>query len=90
MSVPARSAAPPYAISVWSDGISIFAEIPGLAGAPPHITKLAQTEGALARLLRILATRFASAPLSDRIGNPRHALPKELATRAVLKQLGMI
>lgn len=90
MSVSARSAAPPYAISVWTDGISLFAEIPGAVGKPPCITKVSHTEAGLAKLLRILATRFADAPLSDRIGNPPHPLPRQLAALATLKRLGMI
>jgi len=86
--------APPYAIRVWSDGQSLYAEIPGGdSGGAPHVLKLAHTEAGLMRILRLLAQRFTSAPVSARELAPRvrsGEAESRSAARNVLKLLGMV
>ena len=85
--------APPYAIKVWSDGQSLYAEIPGGDGAAPHVLKLAHTEAGLMKILRLLAQRFTSAPVSARELAPRvrsGEAESRSAARNVLKLLGMV
>lgn len=83
--------APPYAIRVWSDGQSLFAEIPGADGAAPHVLRLAHTEAGLMKILRLLAQRFTATPISTREPPIRDgAAEQRTAVRSVLKRLGMV
>lgn len=54
----ASSAAPPYAVLVWSDGLDLFAEIPG---SPPYVMRLSLTDGGLHKALNLLKVRHEQA-----------------------------
>ncbi len=86
--------APPHALRVWSDGRSLFAEIPGGgSGGSPHVLRLAHTEAGLSRILRLLATRWLALPISARELAPRiRSAETESRTAAlgILKRLGMV
>lgn len=49
---PAPSAVPPNALRMWTDGVRIYVELPGLAG--PYIVAYLYSEGGLAKALNIL------------------------------------
>lgn len=79
---PAPSAAPPHALRVWSDGTTLFAEIPG---SPPHVLSLLNSEAGLSKILRLLRTRFAE------VGPAQVAEPAPAPlVQSVLKRMGMI
>ena len=49
----ASSARPPYAVTMWADDRSIYAELPVVDG-PPYIMRFDKTEGGLSKALHIL------------------------------------
>lgn len=51
----AKSAAPPWAVTLWSDERRIYAEIPGKDR--PYITTFMLNEGGLSKALSLLRTR---------------------------------
>jgi len=85
MTILAPSAAPAHALRVWTDGITIFVEIPG---TQPHIVSLLYSEAALSKLLGILRCR--AAPVGGRSREPANLPPTRLAAQAVLRKLGML
>lgn len=49
---PAATAVPPNALRMWTDGIRIYVELPGLAG--PYIVAYSYCEGGLSKALNLL------------------------------------
>lgn len=97
MTSAAKTAAPPHAIRVWANGLTLFAEIPG---DPPYVMRLSMTEGALGKVLNLLKDRdaaYGSTPVSDRmvvrkVGKAEVAVNSKQREAAleVLKKLGMV
>lgn len=52
MSEVCKSAAPPYAIRMWANERSIFAELPSING--PYVAEFPRTEGGLSKALHEL------------------------------------
>lgn len=95
------SAAPPYAIRIWADERSIFAELPSING--PYVAEFARSEGGLSQALHILGAMHATEHAGEQYLRPEApVLPsKRLAkdnvtkqdldsAREVLKKLGVI
>ena len=93
MTEVAKSAAPPWAVRVWSDGLTLYAELPG---SPPYVMKFSHTESALSKVLSLLRKRFSEAKGgSYRV--PERMISRKGATKeqrqdalAVLKKMGMV
>lgn len=98
----AISAAPPFAIRVWSDGLLLFAELPAVAGGQPHIVTESMTESGLWKMLNLLRVRakenpYASSRVKDelvvrKVGKIEQPMSQAQRNAAadVLKKLGMI
>lgn len=84
----APSGAPASALKMWTDGRSVYAEIPG---PTPHIMAFSITEGGLTKALNLLRERqdFAGETYVERrklIGTPtQHAIAHK-----ILKQKGVL
>jgi hypothetical protein len=97
MTEAAKTAAPPWAIRCWTDGLQLYAEIPG---SPCYVMKLSLTDSGLHKALDLLRTR-ARAEMNGAYGKPA-ALPQPQITRKgptpeqrkaaveVLRKLGMV
>jgi len=97
-----KSAAPPHAIRIWCDGLSLFAEIPGAPGHAPFIVEESICEGGLWKMLNLLRIRvketpYASSKMKDqvvirKVGGVEQPMTKGQrdAAAEVLKKLGMI
>lgn len=68
----AKSAAPAHAIRVWSNGLVLFAEIPG---DPPYVMNLALTEAGLTKCLSLLRERAKDYPRAS------HQVSERVITR---------
>ena len=97
----APSAAPPFAIKVWSDGLLLFAELPATAGGQPHIVSESMCEAGLWKMLNLLRIRakenpYASTQSSElvlrKVGKVEQPMSQAQRNAAaeVLKKLGMI
>src|SRR5258705_8481599 len=53
-----KTAAPAYAIKIWADERSIFAELPSING--PYVAEFARSEGGLSQALHILGAMHAT------------------------------
>ena len=93
----APSGAPVNAIRVWTDGLSLFAEIPG---APPYIMRLDLTDSGLSKALDLLRTKAKdtnghtkAALAAQAVVRPKDALAtpdQRQAARDVLRRLKMV
>ena len=95
--IAAISAAPPRAILIWSDGLSLYTELPGPAGQPTVI-RYPLTASGLSQALGLIRTRTPDG--LDRAYRPERqppsapAFPGTSAQRdnasAILRRLGML
>ena len=76
MTVTASRAAPAYAIRVWTDGLGLYAEIPG---SPSYVMRFDLTDSGLSKALDLLRVRQREAPVGS------HSVPDRLITRVVGK-----
>jgi hypothetical protein len=92
----AKTAAPPHAIRVWSNGLVLFAEIPG---DPPYVMNLALTEAGLTKCLSLLRERAkdyprASSAVSERVitraSNVQCTDSQRKSALEILKRVGML
>lgn len=98
MSEAAPSAAPPYAVKVWMDDNSIYAEIPSINS--PCVISAAITEGGLSRILEVMGAKHRSEAAGVAYERPAYVakgLQKEGLTqrdldlaRQSLKSLGLL
>lgn len=94
----APSAAPPYAVKVWMDDNSIYAEVPSLNA--PCVISAPITEGGLSKILAVLGAKHQSEAAGIAYERPAvvaKAMQKEGLTqkdlelaRASLKSLGIL
>jgi hypothetical protein len=92
---PARTAAPPNALLIWTDNLSLFTQLPGPNGLPVVI-RYPLTATGLSSVLGIIRTRTYdsaaegrwSEAISKSVG-PGTPAQRENA-REVLKRMGMI
>lgn len=94
----AKSAAPPYAIRVWADDNSVYAEVPSIN--QPCVVSAPFTEGGLSRILEVLGAKHRSEAAGVAYERPAVVaknLQKEGLTqrdldlaRASLKSLGIL
>ena len=92
------TAAPPWAIKVWSDDNSIYAEVPSINS--PCIISAPITEGGLSKILAVLGAKHQSEAAGIAYERPAYiakGLQKEGLTqkdldlaRASLKALGVL
>lgn len=69
MTLVAQSAAPPNALTMWTNGKVIFVEIKSREiGRPPYIISYALSEGGLSKALSLLRTHAdnAGTPITNR------------------------
>lgn len=96
-----KSAAPPYAIKLWCDERSIYAELPSVNG--PYVAEFVRTEGGLSAALHALGAMRPTESAGQPYLRPEHApapskklaasgvTPADLGkARDVLKKLGVI
>lgn len=69
----APSAAPPNALLIWTDGRSIYVELPGTRGQPPHVITYRLSEGGLSKALSLLGKH------ADVAGTPQVSAPARRA-----------
>lgn len=94
----APSAAPPNALRMWTDGVRVYAEIPGAQGKAPYIVHHLFSEGGLYKLLTLLGQRRIDYDYSGDIPTDyRKEKPKALAestadamAEALLRRVGAI
>ena len=65
----APSAAPPNALLIWTDGRSIYGELPTRNGVPPCIITYRLSEGGLSKALALLGKH------ADVAGSPQVSVP---------------
>ena len=65
----APSAAPANALLIWTDGRSIYVELPSKANVPPCITTYRLSEGGLSKALSLLGKH------ADVAGTPQVSVP---------------
>lgn len=92
------TAAPPWAIKVWSDDNSIYAEVPSINS--PCVISAPFTEGGLSKVLSVLGAKHRSEAAGIAYERPTYVaktLQKEGLTqhdldlaRAALKEAGLI
>ncbi len=97
MTTMAKSASPPNAVRMWTDGLVIYTEIPG---TPPYIAKFSLTEGGLSKALDLLRTKAKFNPNGHpapktreptRVEKRPEVTDEQRATAvAVLRKLGMV
>lgn len=80
------SAAPRYAIRVWADERSIFAELPSING--PYVAEFARSEGGLSQALHILGAMHAIEHAGAQYLRPDPPIlpPKKLQAQGITKQ----
>jgi len=94
----APSAAPPWAIRVWADDRSVYAEVPSING--PCVVAYARSEGGLSQALTTLGAMHTAEGHGDPYLRPA-AVAKNLmkdgitqkdldSARAALKELGIL
>jgi len=101
MSEVCKTAAPAYAIKVWADERSIFAELPSING--PYVASFARSEGGLSQAIHILGAMHAVEHAGEQYLRPEAPIlpSKKLqqssitkqdldSAREVLKKLGVI
>lgn len=94
----ARTAAPPWAVKVWADDNSIYAEVPSINA--PCVISAPITEGGLSKILAVLGAKHQSEAAGIAYERPAYiakGLQKEGLTqkdldlaRASLKALGVL
>lgn len=97
MTVYAGSAAPPNALTIWSNGKVIFVELPTKRG-PPYIISYQLTEGGLSKALDLLRTHadHSGAPMagdpsrSNLSGKVVGTETQRAQAQAVLRKMGII
>ena len=98
MAAQGKSAAPPTAIRIWSDGLFLYAEIPG---DPPYIQCESICEAGLWKMLNLLRQKAPEHPIGStkKVDTfiPKKPAEKVTATedqrasaREVLRRLGML
>ena len=102
MATHSKSAAPPYACTMWMDHTSIYLEIPGKGDAPPYITAYSLTEGGLTKALGMMRDLWAKAqPPGGRYRIPHNPMIRKAniknfsaeqreAAREALKKVGIL
>lgn len=76
MGTAARSAAPPWAITLWCDNSNVYAEFLALSG-PPLVIKKPKTNAGFAALLEFANSRFkADQPKGGYYQIPSMIVPK--------------
>ncbi len=92
----ALSAAPPRAVLIWSDGLSLYAELPGPDGRP-CVIRYALTAAGLSAVLGLVRTRTPDGLDRAYVPEPPRLAPTFPGTAAqrdnaaaVLKRLGLI
>ena len=95
LDLSAPSAAPPNALRMWTDGIRIYVELPGLRG--PYIVTYLYSESGLARALDLLGQRRADYEYLGTIPDNYLKPSKEPSTHnsrsaaeALLRRMGVI
>lgn len=100
MSEVCKTAAPPYAIRIWADERSVFAELPSING--PYVAEFPRSEGGLSQALHILGAMHAKESHGVAYIKPDFTMPsKKLMAegvtpadlgkaRDVLKKLGVL
>lgn len=95
----ATSAAPSWAIRIWVDGLTLYAEVPG---NPPYIHRESLTEGGLWKMINYLKARSSEADLASyrvpeqlfttKVGKEQFKTSNEQRTAAldVLRKMGMV
>lgn len=93
----APSAAPPWAIRVWSDSEFIYAELPAKDGGLPYVMKHAHTDAGLNKILSLMKREHKAAGAKAYSAISREPLRSKAfsegqreATRQVLKRLKII
>ena len=84
--IPAPSAAPPNAIPLWTDGRSLFAELPGPSG--PVVLRYPLTTSGLSSALG-LVDRYAY-DSHDRAAAARALRPTNPIVESLLRSMGII
>lgn len=95
-----RSAAPPWAITIWRDDRNIYTEIPNkVAGERPFIAVYSLTEAGLGKALDQMRTRYNSSavpvyrPESLRPSNLKPLVgtaAQQATAAAVLRKMGIL
>lgn len=93
-----KSAAPTWAVKVWADDNSVYAEVPSINS--PCVISAPFTEGGLSKILSVLGAKHRSEAAGIAYERPTYvakALQKEGLTqrdldlaRAALKDLGLL
>jgi hypothetical protein len=84
----ASTATPPNAIPIWTDGLSLFTELPGPNG--PVIIRYPLTSAGLTSALGLVRTRAydtADRPVTPRDLPCRGTLEQQIAARDVVRNL---
>lgn len=86
----APSAAPPNAIPLWTDGLSIFTELPGPSGTP-YVLRYPRTSAGLSQVLALITAQSfdaldRSAPTS---ALPQSSAARQTSARSALAELGL-
>lgn len=98
------TAAPPWAVTCWSDDYAIYIELP-VKGGPPYVASFPHTEGGLSKALYTMRSLYQKLGV-ERVGkaqvldtswpHPKIVGPKPSGTdaeresaRAALKKLGI-
>jgi hypothetical protein len=92
MTHPAPSAAPPNALPVWSDGLSLFTELIGPQGTP-IVLRYPLTAQGLSSALALIRTRAFDT--ADRTPTPADlprtgTLAQQLEAKAILRRIGIL
>lgn len=91
MTSPALSAAPPNALLLWSDGVSLFVELPSPSG--PYILRHALTIAGLSAALSLIRTRAydsGTPPLSPVLPPRNGTLSQHLNASAILRRIRLV
>lgn len=92
--MPHHTAAPPNAIPLWTDGLSIFTELPGPDGAP-YVLRYPRTSVGLAQVLALITAQSFDALDRSAVGSaggrspPRSHAATQSAAREALAALGL-
>jgi hypothetical protein len=89
---PPLSAAPPNAIPVWTDGLSLFTELPTPSGQP-YVIRYPLTASGLSSALGLIRTnafdgldRSPTSPLPAHT----HSVDRAMAALEVLRKVGIV
>lgn len=86
-----RTYHPPNALLMWTDGRTIFVELPSTSG-PPCIISYRYSDGGLSKALALLGKHadIAGAPISIPPPRLKKETPQQAMAQSILTKMGLI